>query len=128
MQNEACIKQGSEKESFRMQLNEAMSLVDAYAKCADFDVVEKAAVLSIQEAGTLHKMSPKAYVQAVAAITTFIDKRKELLMQGYAAYQQGDFSVFEGLQNAVKAYSTARAVLLGFQKSLSPDGWNILEE
>jgi hypothetical protein len=128
MQNEACIKQGSEKESFRQQLIDATASLKHYLEDVQLDRQETDALQAIHDAALDQRMSPKAYLQAVSAATKLREAKDAVLQIGYQVNELGEFSEAQRLADSVREYQTARAVVLGFQKSLTPSGWDILED
>lgn len=128
MQNEACIKQGSEKESLRQQLTEAKVQIKIYTNSPEFDEAENSAIQAILQAAEAQKMSPKAFIQAVNAVTALSDAKEKVFSVGYSVNELVDREEGAHLYECAKAYLTKRAVVLGFEKSLNPAGWDILED
>lgn len=128
MQNEACIKQGSEKESFRQQLIDAKQKTKFFSSQPEFDDAEKSAIMAILTAAEEQRMSPKAFLQAAAAIEALSCAKDAVFNVGYTVEEMVERDCGVQLYECAKAYMTKRAEVLGFQKSLTPSGWDILED
>jgi imidazolonepropionase-like amidohydrolase len=128
MQNEACIKQGSEKESFRQQLIDAKQRIKFFMSQPEFDDAEKSAIEAIFTAAEEQKMSPKAFLQAANAIEALARAKDDVFHVGYTIEEMVERDCGVQLYELAKIYMTVRAQVLGFQKSLTPSGWDILED